>query len=97
MLNNLAWILATHEDAQVRDGAEATRLAERACQLKGYKVGGLLDTLAAAYAEGGQFDKAVETAERAIQLAQDSGREELTKKVRTRLQLYKADRPYRAP
>ena len=97
MMNNLAWILATHEDAQVRDGAEAIRLAERACQLTGFKVAVLQDTLAAAYAEAGQFEKAVETAESAIRLAHAASGEKLSKKVRKRLQLYKADRPYREP
>ena len=53
VMNNLAWILATHKDAQLRDGAEAVRLAERTCQLVGYKAPAVLDTLAAAYAEVG--------------------------------------------
>ena len=96
-LNNLAWVLATHQDAQVRNGAEATRLAERACQLTGYKVAGILDTLATAYAESGQFSKAVETAERAIKLAQSAQNEQLAKSISSRLAIYKANRAYREP
>ena len=95
VLNNLAWILATHEDAEIRDGTEAVRLAKQACHLADYKVPRCLDTLAAAYAETGQFDQAVKTAEQAIQLTQSSGEEKRTKEIQTRLELYKAGLPYR--
>ena len=95
VLNNLAWILATHEDAEIRDGAEAVRLAERACGLVDNRVPILLDSLAAAYAEVGQFAKAVKTAEKAIQLAQKAGKTESAEGIRARMELYKAKRPYR--
>ena len=95
VLNNLAWILATHPDAEVRDGAEAVRLAERACELTQYKLPAMLDTLATAYAETGQFDQAVKTAQKAIQLAQAAGKETLAKDIQGRLDLYEAKRPYR--
>ena len=95
--NSLAWIFATHQEAQVRNGAEAVRLAERACELTDYKAPPLLDTLAAAYAEAGQFDKAVETAEKAIQLVRTAKREEIATDIQNRLNLYKAKRPYRQP
>ncbi len=93
--NNLAWILATCPESRIRDGAEAVGLAERACQLKNYKTPTLLDTLAAAYAEAGEFDKAVKTAQKAIQLARAAKREKLAKDIQSRLELYKAKRPYR--
>ena len=32
-LNNIAWVRATHVDAQHRDGAEAVRLAEQASRM----------------------------------------------------------------
>ena len=95
VMNNLAWILATHQDAEVRDGAEAVRLAERACELSQYKLPVTLDTLATAYAEAGQFDQAVKNAEKAIKLAQASGKETLAKAIQDRLELYKVKRPYR--
>ncbi len=53
-----AWILATAPDAQLRDGTEAIRLARQAVANSTDTKS--LDTLAAAYAEAGQFDKAVE-------------------------------------
>ncbi|MGA9451350.1 MAG: tetratricopeptide repeat protein, partial [Verrucomicrobiia bacterium] len=55
-LNNLAWLLATAPEAALRDGNEAVRLAEHACQLTGYKEALLIGTLAAAYAEAGRYD-----------------------------------------
>ena len=54
-LNNLAWLLATCNDATIRDGARAVQLAEHACVLTDHKQGFLLGTLAAAYAEAGRF------------------------------------------
>ncbi len=93
--NDLAWILAKHEDSRVRDGTRAVQLAKKACELTGYRAATTLDTLAAAYAEVGEFDKAVKTAERAFLLARDSGKDKLTKDIRSRLELYKAKRPYR--
>ncbi len=95
--NNLAWIFATHPDPQIRDGAQAVRLAERACQLTNYKAPSLLDTLAAAYAEAGQFENAVKTAQKAVQLARAAKSKKLAKNIQSRLDLYKANRPYRTP
>ena len=93
--NNLAWILATCPEPRIRDGAEAVRLAERGCGLTDNRAPELLDTLAAAYAELGQFDRAVKTAEKAIQLVLAPGKEKLAKDIESRLKLYKAKRPFR--
>ena len=72
-LNNLAWVLAASPDDGLRHGAEAVRLAERACELTHYGEPLLIGTLAAAYAEGGRFPEAVATAEKAEQLATTAG------------------------
>ena len=58
-LNNLAWILAASPEPQFRDGDEAVRLATEACELTHYAHPGTLATLAAAYAERGQFQEAI--------------------------------------
>ena len=92
--NDLAWILATHKDSQARDGARAVQLAKKACDLTDYKSPAYLDTLAGAYAQLGQFDRAVKNATKALQLARDRGEEELAKDILGRLKLYKAKRPY---
>ena len=72
-LNNLAWVLAASPDDELRNGAEAVRLAERACELTHYGEPSFIDTLAAAYAEAGRFPEAVTTAEKAEQLATAAG------------------------
>ena len=72
-LNNLAWVLATSPDDELRNGAEAVRLAERACELTHYGQPLFIGTLAAAYAEAGRFPEAVTTAEKAEQLATAAG------------------------
>ena len=58
-LNGLAWFLATCPDDSFRNGKEALTLATRACELTSFNAPSLLDTLAAAYAETGDFDQAV--------------------------------------
>jgi len=73
MLDELAWLLATYPDSKSRDGAEAIRLAERACVLTDRRIPALLDTLAAAYAEAGNFESAISAAEEALKRAHSSG------------------------
>ena len=60
-LNALAWTLATSEDSAIRDGSNAVVFAEKAVSARNHKNPAELDTLAAAYAEVGQFEKAVRT------------------------------------
>jgi tetratricopeptide (TPR) repeat protein len=73
MLDELAWLLATYPDAKSRDGTEAVQLAERACALTDRRIPALLDTLAAAYAEAGDFSRAISTIEEALNRARTSG------------------------
>ena len=93
--NNLARIRATHTDAALRDGAQAVELAERCCELTGHQVAAALDTLAAAYAEAGRFDEAIQTASRAIEVATAAGNEKFAQEIRGRLVLYRQSVPYR--
>jgi len=79
MLDELAWILATHPAPEARDGTEAVRLAERACRLTERKIPALLDTLAAAYAETGNFSGAIEIAEEARRRARAAGDDDAVK------------------
>jgi tetratricopeptide (TPR) repeat protein len=97
VLLHLARIRAAAPDAAQRDGNEAVRLAQRACQLAGGQNPELLDTLAMAYAEAGSFDQAAATAHEAIRLASAAGHNELAEGTRSRLALYVAHRPYRLP
>jgi tetratricopeptide (TPR) repeat protein len=93
--NNLAWLLATHPDAGIRNGAEAVRLAESAVKLGGGRHAFLLGTLAAAYAEAGRFPDAIKTAEEAIELAKKNGQEDLAAKNLELLAAYRGGRPWR--
>ena len=93
-LNSLAWLLATHPDAAVRNGPEAVKLAQKAVGQRTDDQPELLDTLAAAHAEAGQFKEAVETAEKARTVASQWGRKDLAAGIEQRLTLYKEGKPY---
>ena len=94
-LNNLAWTLATQPAAELRDGARAVALAERACQLTGYREIIMVGTLGAAYAEAGRFDEAIATAQQACALATAQGKEELLKINQRLLEWYRQQQPVR--
>jgi protein O-mannosyl-transferase len=96
-LNNLAWLLATCPEPSLRDGGKAVALSRQADQLSGGNEPGVLDTLAAAYAEAGRFPEAVETARRALKLPATQNNPPLAKAIQTRLKLYEADTPYHEP
>ena len=87
--NNLAWLLATCPEAALRDGPRAALLA-------GGTDPNSLDTLAAAYAEAGDFSLAVATAERALALA-IAGNQPFVEDIRGRLRLYRGGFPYHEP
>jgi len=91
--NALAWILATSEDSAIRDGANAMVFAEKAVAATNRKTPAELDTLAAAYAEAGQFKKAVSTEKEAIALLQTEAEQN---DYRTRLKLFEVRLSYRA-
>ena len=90
--NGRAWLWATSPDPKFRDGKKAVESANRACELNGWKGAYDLGTLAAAYAESGDFDKAIDWQEKANKLYTDP---EDKKEGEDRLQLYRAKKPYR--
>ena len=71
------------------------RLASQACELSQFQDARLLGTLAAAYAEQGNFTNATQRAEEAIRLAQASGNAQFAAMNRQLLQLYRSGRPFR--
>jgi tetratricopeptide (TPR) repeat protein len=95
-LNDLAWFLATDAHAELRDGAEAIKLAQKACALTGEREPRCFGTLDAAYAEAGDFKNAIATARRTIQLATDQKQPEIAAAGAKRLELYQASKPYHA-
>ena len=92
----MAWMLATSPVAAVRNGREATVLAQRAVEISGGKGAQMPDTLAAAYAETGQFDKALETAGKALAQAREDKQDALAADIAGRIASYEAQRPFRA-
>jgi len=88
---------ATNPKAELRDGAEAVRLAELACELSGGKEARFWGTLDAAYAEAGRFADAQATAAKTRELALASREPELAGQAEQRMALYRAGKPYRAP
>jgi len=96
LLNNLAWILATHPDAPFRNGVEAVRLADKACRLTDFKRATFVGTLAAAQAETGNYDDAVRTAQMAHDLAIAAGEKALAETNLKLIEFYRARKPYRS-
>jgi cytochrome c-type biogenesis protein CcmH/NrfG len=94
-LNNLAWVLATYPADTIRDGKRAVELAAKAITLPGGNVAIVVRTLAAAYADSGDFSKAIETGQRALDLATAQNNTSLLSTLRHEIELYQAHTPYR--
>lgn len=91
VLNNLAWLLATSTDEKLRNGKRAVELATEGCKVTEFKQAHLLSTLAAGYAESGDFKTAIEWSQKSVELANEDIKENLGKE----LESYKAGKPWR--
>jgi protein O-mannosyl-transferase len=94
---NLAWLLATCSQGSLRNGARAVELAQQANAMTGGEDPIMLHTLAAAYAEAGQFSEALETAQHALRLAEAQSRANLGAQLRLEMKLYQAGSPLHVP
>lgn len=92
-LCSLAWLLSTAPRAELRDGVEALRLVRQAEELvqAGWPPVNTLKPLAAAYAELGRYDEAVEVARRALRQAKAVGAD--TARLASWLRLYEQRKP----
>ena len=90
-----AWLMATCPDPRFRNRDLGLDAAQRAIELDGEDDFRYLDTLAAAYANAGQFDAAVEAQNKAIELQKGEESESLDEALEERLALYHAEKPYR--
>lgn len=91
VLNNLAWTLATSPDDAVRDGQRSVELATQACKLTDYQTAHILSTLAAAYAETGDFEQAKEWAQKAVELDDEENEEQISEELAS----YERGEPWR--
>jgi tetratricopeptide (TPR) repeat protein len=96
-MSNLAWVFATSPDQSLRDGPKAVELAKQALRLSGGRIPILFRTLAAAYAESGEFSKAIQTAQQGIELANSQGNSGLATELQGNIALYQEQRPLRDP
>jgi len=91
-----AWTWATDARPARRNGFEAVRLAEQSCQARNQCDAHFFDTLAAAYAEVGRFEDAVQWAKQALEVAGDDAKA-LRREIEQRLEEYRKNQPYRQP
>src|SRR5882757_9568678 len=70
LLNNYAWVLATSPDEKLRDGPRALKFATKAAEGTKYETPHILSTLAAAYAETGDYENAAKWSQKAVELSQ---------------------------
>ena len=96
-MSNLAWVFATSPDDSLRDGAKAVQLAQEAVRISARRIPLLFRTLAAAYAETGDFSKAIQTAQEGIELANSQGNQGLATELQGNISLYQEQRPLRDP
>jgi|SRR5438876_6290558 len=88
-----AWFLATCPNPSFRNGSQALQDAKIACKLTNWTDEDALDSLAAAYAETGDFDSAVRYAEHALAVKDISPVD--SKRVQSHLELFKQRKPVR--
>ena len=93
ILNNFAWVLATSPDDKLRDGQRAIKLATKACEVTEYKKAHILSTLAAAYAETGDFETAVKWSGKAVELGVKE--KEVDDQLKKELESYQQKKPWR--
>ena len=94
-LNNLAWLMSTGPDDSLRNNEIAIQLAMKANRLSKEHYPIFVRTLAAAYAQAGQFENAIHTARRAAELANGQGESELAREIMDDVDLYQRGQPMR--
>lgn len=94
ILNNLAWVLATSPKDDVRDGKRSIELGTEAAELTDFEEPHILSTLAAGYAETGEFDKAVQWSSKAVELGREQEHDQV-EQLEEELENYRENKPWR--
>ncbi|HKN00772.1 MAG TPA: tetratricopeptide repeat protein [Candidatus Binataceae bacterium] len=92
--NARAWLMATAPDAQLRNGKKAVEYATKACEMTNWQDPDVVGTLAAAYAETGDFDNAIKWQQKSIDLTSTTLLVTLDER-KARLALYQNHQPWR--
>ncbi|HEX5069703.1 MAG TPA: tetratricopeptide repeat protein [Vicinamibacterales bacterium] len=95
LLKRAAWVMATSSDAGARNGARAVELAERAVAQTNGRDAIALDVLAAAYAEAGQFDRALDAVRRGLALAPPGDTSGPSQMMRSHVEMFQTRQPIR--
>jgi tetratricopeptide (TPR) repeat protein len=96
-LNSVAWFQAACMMEGIRNPEQAVAYARRACQVTDNTNPAAIDTLAVAYAATGDLQKAIATAQMAIEVANSQGDDGLAGRVQERLGLYRQGKAYMDP
>ncbi len=91
-LNRRAWLRATCPDPSIRNGRAAIDDAKKACNITKWKEADMIDTLAAASAEAGDFDSALRYEQQAMS-APDAN--EISRTLQEHMAMFKQHRPVR--
>jgi tetratricopeptide (TPR) repeat protein len=94
ILNNLSWVMATSPEDSIRDAKLSLEYGLKACELTKFEKPHILSTLAAAYAENGQFDKAIEWSKKAVELGRIQKHEQIDQ-LELELKSYEENKPWR--
>jgi len=97
MLNNLAWVLATSTEDEVRDAKRSIEVGTKASEVTKYEAPHILSTLAAGYAEAGDWETAIKWSSKAVELSDkaDKTGEDVSEQLKKELESYKAKKPWR--
>lgn len=96
VLNNLAWVLATSPEDELRDADRSIELGTKACELTNYSRPHILSTLAAGYAEKGDWETAIKWSSKAVELgSKDKDDSEVLDQLQKELESYQQHKPWR--
>ncbi|ADB16881.1 TPR repeat-containing protein [Pirellula staleyi DSM 6068] len=92
VLNNLAWVMATSKDDSVRNSKRSIELGMKACELTKFEKAHILSTLAAGYAEAGDWENAIKWSTKAVEAGDG---DEVKDQLKEELEFYKQKKPWR--